>query len=256
MLSPAWGQLKLGPLIRGESDLRIYHDLFKKRTNEIGGNKKLWIRLSYKKEKEPQDIRGLNVNEALQKRLIIFEGYEKFFFPLNEWNVFLHEAILDMTVKKWRDRVANICDIPPIGIHVRMGDQVGHRANPISWYVGILNAIRKAVGYSVSAFLVSDGAEIELKELLHQRNVCLIRTGSSISDLLTLTKAKTLIGTGCSTFTAWASFLGRIPTITIPGQDLAWYGIKQTANYLYGQFDASSLSSSHNFLEVIKSRLM
>jgi hypothetical protein len=53
--------------------------------------------------------------------------------------------------------------------------------------------------------------------LLSQENVRRREFGSSIADILALSRSRILIASG-STFSQWASYLGQIPTITHPGK--------------------------------------
>src|SRR5438309_1148882 len=54
MVSPRWTQLKIGPLLRNESDLRLYFNLFKPGADEVRGINKLRLRLFSKTE--PEDL--------------------------------------------------------------------------------------------------------------------------------------------------------------------------------------------------------
>jgi hypothetical protein len=66
-----------------------------------------------------------------------------------------------------------------------------------------------------------------------------------------LSKAKILIASGGSSFSAWASFLGQMPTISHPGQSLSWFKINNRNGYYVGEFNPTS--PPQPFLEQIKS---
>ena len=70
---------------------------------------------------------------------------------------------------------------------------------------------------------MSDGQPHELRELLDEPGVELVTPASPISDMLLLSRAEVLIGSGGSSFSAWASFLGGMPTVSHPGQSLRWF---------------------------------
>src|SRR5882724_7298334 len=52
MLSPRWAQLKIGPLLRGESDPRFYLNLFKPGPHDLRGVRKLRLQLFSKTDSE------------------------------------------------------------------------------------------------------------------------------------------------------------------------------------------------------------
>jgi hypothetical protein len=97
--------------------------------------------------------------------------------------------------------------------------------------------IRKVLGFPANAVVVTDGSEADLAELLSMPNVRMLRPGCAVSDLLVLARTKILIGSGGSSFSAWASFLGHMPTITVPGQSLSWFELTHANGSYVGEFD-------------------
>jgi hypothetical protein len=75
-------------------------------------------------------------------------------------------------------------------------------------------------------------------------NVRLHRPGCAASDLLVLSQTKVLLGSGGSSFSAWASFFGEIPTVTIPGQSLTWFKLQHKNGSFVGEFDPGHPNSS------------
>jgi len=240
MLSPDWMQIALGPLLRRESDLRFYHNLFKTNPDEIGKFKKLWLLVCSKKEEEPRNfLQKYKINENKGNIIVKFSGLRSYFEGLNQWNDFLYEKICEITQNKWLKIVEElIINIPPIGIHVRRGDSA-HFQPPIKWFINSLETGRSVIGYPIDAFVVSDGKKKELKDLLNINNIDLIKSGSAISDLLVLSNAKILIASS-SSFSSWASFLGQMPTICYPGHSLEWFNLKNINGFYLGDFNPSS----------------
>lgn len=248
---PTWFQIRFGPILRGEKDKRFYHDLFCKPQGQIGGWRKLYLlsRLGRITEDEflsnPQRF-------SFRKAIIVFEGERDYFRPLQGWDQFLYKEIRSMTDQRWLRRVDEMPDIP-IGIHVRRGDfcdpksmedfkNKGALKTPLTWFIESLNLIRNVVNSSVQAFVVSDGTDGELRELLALKNIVRMTTGSAIGDLLALSTAKIFLSSGGSSFSAWASFLGQMPTISHPGQPLAWFNLINRKGYYIGEFNPSSPS--------------
>src|ERR1051325_6727244 len=230
MLRPAWAQLRLGPLLRRETDWRHYSDLFTAAPDEITSVKRLVVRSISRRESEDDSTANLISNGG--KVVRGFEGERDRFKPLNGWHELLGAELRTITRPRWRSVVDQIPSVP-VGIHVRMGDFVEpgsdpnnpHVRVPRSWYVESLRAIRRAADYPVRAIVVSDGREHELSELLSEENVSFLRTGSAISDLLLLSRSDILIGSAGSSFSAWAAFLGQMPSIAHPSRGFGWFNL-------------------------------
>jgi Glycosyl transferase family 11 len=263
VLSPTWAQLKVGALLRGESDLRLYHNLFTKVAGEVGGLKRLLILCTGEAKAEPSDLEAPYSESSSNNIIIVFEGEKDHFRKLNGWNEFLHKEIRSITKDRWLRKADKLPNIP-IGIHVRRGDFAkpksiddlynrGAIQTPISWFIDSLTVIRDCVG-PVEAFVVSDGNDEELMPLLAVKGVVRIETASAISDLLALSKAKILIASGGSSFSAWASFLGQMPTISHPGQSLTWFKLINRRGYYVGEFDPHS-PPPQGFVDQLKSIL-
>ena len=254
MLSPRWAQLKIGPLLRGESDRRLYFDLFKPGPDEVRGIKRL--RLQMFSPREGEDARAAENGLAAVK---VFAGEQDRFQTLNGWDQFLHNELRAITKERWLRAAEGINEVP-IGIHVRMGDftpaesdaelRLPQRRVPLKWFTDSLRVIREAVGRAIPAVVVSDGSEGELRDLLKEENVSLVRTGSAISDLLVLAKSRTLIASAGSSFGAWAAFLGQMPSIAHPSQSFDWFNLVNRNNYYVGGFEPTSPEQS--FLDQVK----
>lgn len=260
MLEPFWPQPYLGPLLRGAADIRIYNDLFDKKAGYVAGLKKLYLELFAKKETEPRDLKLTDPARYPRYTVIQFSGFSERFRLLNGWDEFLLREISAITKAKWLEKSDAIA-MAPIGIHARLDDFItpnskddfysrGRLRTPITWFINSLQKLREMLGFPAEAFVFSDGREEELKELLNIKGVALIRTGSAISDLLLLSKAKVLIASAGSTFSAWACFLGQMPSITHPGQTLKWFNIENSLGNYIGEFDPES--PPPNFSEQIK----
>ena len=106
-----------------------------------------------------------------------------------------------------------------IGMNIRCGRDFvtresglkGYVKTELDWFCQALKDIRKKYG-NMPAVVVSDGGEKQLRSLLKEQDVYLLKSKTAIADLLVLTKAKVLLGSGNSTFSAWASFLGQMDT--------------------------------------------
>lgn len=123
-----------------------------------------------------------------------------------------------------------------VGMHVRLGDISGHQRHPISWYIDAVDFLRSIAG-NVPVSVFSDGSDQELSPILQLPNMRLVRTGSAISDLLALSSCQFLIGNGCSSFSAWAAYLGQMPTFTRLGNSFSWFDLQNTQGHFIGEWD-------------------
>ena len=251
MLSPVWTRKAIGPLLRGESDPRFYHNLFNKLPDEIGGMKRLWLQCIARKELEPDNLLApISLASGWRHVVVVFETEKDDFQRLNGWDEFLAKEIHAMTKDRWLRKVPEIADIP-VGIHVRRGDfaepkserilrTTGLLRTPLSWFIKSLEIIRDTCGYLVRAYVVSDGTDKELESLLALQNVKRVSSGSSIGDMLILSKAKVLIASASSSFSVWASFLGQMPTVSYPGEHLSWFRLNNRKGYYVGELEPTS----------------
>ena len=108
--------------------------------------------------------------------------------------------------------------------------ELGQVRTPVSWFVAALKTLRALTGKRLPALVVSDGTPRELRPLLALPEVRYCRTPAAATDLLALSNVRFLIGTGGSSFTAWAAFLGKTPIVSIPGQSFSWFKLDNPAD--------------------------
>jgi hypothetical protein len=87
MLAPRWFQLKVGPLLRGETDLRNYSGMFRAAPEEISGFERVWTLATCPQVEEAgADSRG-------SRSLVRFEGVGEYFRSLNRYNGVLNREL-------------------------------------------------------------------------------------------------------------------------------------------------------------------
>jgi len=268
MLASAWVQPRLGPLLRGGINLPAYHrqillwGLFRALPGDVRGLKKIYLEATTQPLPEPEDLVSLPKDLPREGRFV-FYGDNGFFHPLLGYETFLLKQLREITLPVWLHQVDRVQSVP-IGINVRLAKDfpaatpkdllcpTGPVRTPIAWFVQALKAVRSEAGFPVKAYVVSDGSESDLQELLALGNIAFLRPGCAISDLLVLSKSRILLASGGSSFSAWASFLGRMPTISFPGQSLAWFRLGKSKPYV-GEFDPGK--PSQIFLSQVKQAL-
>jgi hypothetical protein len=251
MLTPRWSQLKLRRLLRRDHDTRVYWNLFRRRPNGyVRSGLGLTLRLSTTPRlDEPEDLH-VPPHDRDMPGVIVFSGERDHFKALNGRNELIHQELIRMTRRRWTDCADQVGPVE-VGIHVRRGDFVEARSaddfvskgairTPLDWFVTTLTIVRRVSGRTLPAVVVSDAADDSLTDLLRMDDVRRVDTGSAIADLLVLTRARLLIASGGSTFSAWAAFLGQMPTVAYPGQSLTWYQIAPTRGQYIGVLDPSA----------------
>ncbi len=172
--------------------------------------------------------------------VVDFVGYEGFFGPLLGHEVRLLADLRRVARPRWLALADRWGDVP-IAINARCGKDFLRAAStsgrlrfgdatPVSWFVRALRLVRETSGRSARAFVVSDGTPADLAPLLAEPDVVLVRPGCAISDLLVLARARVLLASGSSSFSAWGAFLGRMPAASHPGQPLTNWGLPRGAD--------------------------
>lgn len=91
----------------------------------------------------------------------------------------------------------------------------GYHITELDWFIRALGVVRGRYG-DMPCVIVSDGGPKQLAPLLALQQVQLVQTPSAVADLLILSKASVLLGTGNSSFSAWGSYLGGMDTFSSP----------------------------------------
>lgn len=244
----------VGQLFRGGVDYNSYlrqivlFRLFKRRPLDLSVVKGVIKTRDLLVCSEPANLESVDWEFVKGRgKCFVFSGYEKYFAPLNGHHQFIVEQLRGITRKKYLDIADGIGNVP-IGICVRCGNDFAMppsdrkkllpgEKTPLGWFVNTLKAVREAAGFSADAFVVSDGTEEQLSELLSLGKMHFVRPGSAISDLLVLSRAKVLLASGSSSFAAWGAFLGQMPSASHPGQPLTDWQIEPSRRQFLGEFD-------------------
>ncbi|MFZ1574941.1 MAG: hypothetical protein WAT36_06860 [Chromatiaceae bacterium] len=256
VISPIWFRLSVGTLLRGGIDYPSYlrqialWGLFDTRPGDLGVVAGRWRARHYPVIHEDA-LADLPVAPLPNMNArILFDRPWYSFEPLFGWEAYLLKELRFITRLPHLD-VVDAVRGPFVGINIRCGkdfkpppevgefyDRVGWlQRTPVSWYVECLNAIRDACGHPVAAILVSDGSVDMLEDILRMENVYFLRPGRATTDLLMLARARVLLASATSTFSAWAAFLGGMPVANAPGHPLTEWGISQSSDRYVGDFD-------------------
>jgi hypothetical protein len=239
--------------------------LFKKRIGDLGSIGGLVRTGNIPIAPEPSSLDALPPSSSTSSDIkVVFAGCKNNFLPFNRWHDYLLSELQLITKPKYLE-LADSCGEIPVALCVRCGNDFHEptldngrlkprQKTPVSWFIQCLQLIRHAVGYPCKAVVVSDGSKEQLRELLALDNMHFVRPGAAISDLLVLSRAKVLLGSGSSSFAAWGCFLGQMPSISHPGQPFNDWGISPTRGQYIGEFDPSD--PSPQFMHEVRERLL
>jgi hypothetical protein len=234
MLAPQWTQIKLGPVLRREKDWRWYTGLFRPAPGQVTGVRRWWVRRAVPAVPEPAD---LSAPPPAAGR-VLFEGMGEQFGPLHGHHAAVRAALLAACRPRWA-AVGTAPPPAPIMMHVRRGD-FGAMGTPLDWFVSTLQAVRRAAGRDVPAAVLSDGRPDELAALLAEPAVTMSDNGSALGDLLALSRARVLIGSGGSSFSLWAAYLGQMPGLLPPGHPPGWFKLANAEGRFLGEYDPTT----------------
>jgi hypothetical protein len=97
-----------------------------------------------------------------------------------------------------------------------VGTKVTNTRIGLDWYLSVIKSLRSHFG-QLPVDVFSDGSDEELRPLTSLSGVTRRTFGSSIGDILALSSSAILVASG-STFSMWASYLGRQPVVWYPGR--------------------------------------
>lgn len=105
-------------------------------------------------------------------------------------------------------------------MHVRLGDfRNTDMLTPVAWFVGVAKKLRAEMAETWPIHVFSDGLDAELEPLLRLPNCQRVSYGSSVADMLAMSRANVLVGAKLSTLNMWSFYLGRMPVIWPPDTD-------------------------------------
>jgi hypothetical protein len=229
MLAPQWTQFKIGPLLRRETDLRYYTNLFDNSEYVRGATRllKLWraervdgtpyLRRLEELDEPPEELSG---------KLVQFRGYGGWFREdLPKHRKLVRERLERITSGVVRKQVEAFAEPLEIVVHVRRGDMptlglgagFGDRQNQAESEAYFVNAVaeaREAMGRDTPVTIFTNAKPGELTELPKLGNVH-VAPGhhAALTDMLLMARGRVLIASSASSFSAWASYLGGMPTL-------------------------------------------
>ena len=222
-----WADFKIGPFLRMEKQKRQYFGNFNQ-TNKLSFFRYVYLIFIGKTMYDPalEVLKQKDQNFSLYKFEKI-SSWKDYFEGIRDYRDLIIESFFKMVSKNTINKV-NLSKIPVIGVHVRLSDfkeagldqEIGSTPNlrtPLSYYVKVIQIIRKTFGGSLPVTIFSDGHDEELECFLEIPGVRLAKKNSAIVDLILLSQSQCIVVSPMSTFSYWASFLSDAIIIKHPG---------------------------------------
>jgi hypothetical protein len=213
-IHPTWYKIRIGPYLRNEIDKRDYWKYIKTPKDwglhPINNWRKFYCQVVNEKD----------FNPSLRNQYLIVkdEGVHSF-IPIEEHKTKFIESLESIS----RYPIRNLYSQKSIGIFHRSGDfknlkpqdlnneflnrTHGYGYLPPEYSSEALRKCREIAGWQVPAFLSTDAKYDEIKCILNEGNVHLVKSKSSFSNLLEMRFHDILI-LGTSSYGRWSYFLG------------------------------------------------
>lgn len=243
-ISPRWSRISLGKHLRRLAKGQIstdplveYANTFRHATGDLPYYKGILKCLFYPKVLLSQNP-DLSLTSSSHPRVIYFDKSQYRFDGFEPWRHRLTQDFFASTQQRLVAR-ANLLENPYIGIHARLGDgfkppsqgcdgfiRTGWlQQTPIEWFKETLRLTREATGVNYRAYIFSDGDEKQLRPLLDEENTFLWRSQNPLCDMLALSRSWLILGSGSSSFSAFAAYFGSSHAITAPGHPFTTRGL-------------------------------
>lgn len=224
---PTWPQVKLGTICRWEKDKRFYRGLFECPPDYVSGREKISVLLYHTRLRE-NDLENWrpDPDHGRDGEVVIFSGIKDYFSTIMTDYKTVEKELIKITLTKHKSGL-NYDFRNSISVHIRLGDfhesaeQGQKQAStnvriPLKWYIQVIDQLRRSFRSLIRVYIFSDARNNELWDVLALPNVHRLTFGSAVADLLGMSQSSLLVASG-STFSMWASYLGRMPVIWYRG---------------------------------------
>ena len=228
LLTPRWGRIRLGPLLRGDRHKRWYTGYFD--DGGVGRALRRYRVLRSRPHVVDPPIGPLSRADAAESnRVYVFRQlphWSDYFAGIREYRDVVGDALYGMLAPTHRRELVGIPP-PIVGVHVRRGDlrepkpgedfrTLGGVRAPLSYFRHLIERIRDIAKTALPVTIFSDGDDSELDELLRMPHVDRSRGRADIVDLLLLSRSRIILTSPGSTFSYWSGFLSNAPIVHEP----------------------------------------
>jgi len=225
-IHPTIPQLKIGPIIRRETDKRVYWSILKARSvSQWKDFLRIWSVPNRCGEMHAYDVDSCLIPKT--SRVIRYEGLKNYFHDLEGFEMEIYDWISKNTLPE-----APQISPPDVVVHIRQGDFSEYNPHnvdtcyqtPFDWYADAIKLATKASTRSNDpVLLLTDGFHQDVARQIDLNNYVLPPSGyTALQTILLGAKAKILIASK-STFSMWMRFLGKSQVYWEPEFDISRY---------------------------------
>lgn len=202
LIAPTWRNVKLGPILRREKDLRFYSNIFYHRSvGQFLGDLAIKLKNSVRISED-------TYLRTKQSSFVVVEGERNHFADLVGAGPVLRDRLVAMTRKPPSDPIRGIA------MHIRLGDFIEanderYQRNSrvaLSWFVSEAARLRKLLGPRPITIFTDDTGEAIERAFIGVEDLYFAKTGNAIQDILRLSSAEHIVCSN-STFSLWGIFL-------------------------------------------------
>ena len=226
-----WTWPKIGPLLRGERNLRMYGRYFRSRKND------LLIALatgSFIRRIVIEPEVGRLPRSGFGSRTYVFKdipSWRDLFGDIRNHRDFIRDRLLAMIRDQYKKEL-DALRTPIVSVHVRRGDfrrlrlgedfaLVGGVRTADQYFADLIEQIRYVSGRDLPITVFSDGSDDEVAFLTRMPGVTRSPATSDVVDLLLMARSRIIITSAGSTFGEWAAFLSQAAVLRHPARVLA-----------------------------------
>lgn len=255
-VSPRWCRLSLGKHLRQWKEGRLLNEplieyayAFRRLPTDISYKRGLLEYLFSPKLRLSRSP-DLITKTHPPRGIILFDKSEYRFNGYGSYRHRLKKELIESIQPTLLKRVLDTKE-PYIGIHARLGDGFTEpepgidgftrtgwlQQTPVQWFKETLQLVRKITGVNYKAYVFSDGTKDQLKPLLDETNTFLSPHKNAVIDLLSLSRSWVILGSGSSSFSAFATFLGSSHAFTAPGHPFSNRGLIASPGQVVGSLN-------------------
>ena len=217
VLNPRWVRfLRLGVWFRREYHKRYYGGMMTS-VGCISGIRRM-VALLFGRKTVCDNAMFSEENPDFKCDVVIFEGMVGKMEPFLEYQEYVRDRFIQMVNPKLMDE--SKVDGLYVGVHIRRGDfcLTDKLKTSDEWFVKATRvALAQPEAMNVRTIRIfSDGYPEQLSFLVKafpEFNVVISPKAPAVCDLLALSKSTVLVASPQSTFSAWAVFLGQMPSV-------------------------------------------
>lgn len=228
MLAPQWAQPRLGSYLRREKEKRLYMRLFRNDPSYVSGLRKYLI-VWRARVVDAREFDAFAASGELERETrpvaVKFWRYEQWFAGLEPHRDFILRRLWAITAPRIKRILAETPADFDVAVHVRRGDKPPfsygrpfpagetHFSIPDEWFIRVIESVRASIGRDARVRVFSDAHHGQIDRILSLPGVTRAPDNPPLVDMYLMARAKVIVPTAKSSFSAWSQFIGGMPAV-------------------------------------------